>query len=115
MSTPETQTIEAPAEITPAPAQAPATPAPAETAPVAPSAPEAPAAPEANQEKSAAPALTPEQDAQRKQLEAQAAIQQVIKDREDKAAVEIQAVCDKYGCELIVGHSVKVRFRQQGS
>jgi len=112
MNTPET-TIEAPAPTTPAPAQAPATtPAPAETAPAAPA---APAAPEADTAKAAAPALTPEQDAQRKQAEAQAAIQQVIKDREDKAAAEISAICEKYGCELIVGHSVKVRFRQPGS
>lgn len=92
------------AEAPTAPAQAPAT-TPAETAP---------AAPEANTEKSAAPALSPEQDAHRKQVEAQIAVQQVIKSKEDACAAEIAAVAEKHGCELIVGHSVKVRFKSQG-
>ena len=93
-----TLTAPAPDAAAPAPAQAPVDVAPVAAAPAAPV---------------AAPALTPEQDAQQKQLDAQMAVQKVIKDREDKAAAEISAICEKYGCELIVGHSVKVRFKNQ--
>jgi len=92
-------------EVIPAEAQAPANPAPSDSAP---------AEFDASAEKSAAPALTPEQSAHKKQVEAQIAIQQVIKSKEDACAAEIAAVAEKHGCELIVGHSVKVRFKGQG-
>lgn len=102
----------APAEA-PAPAAPAETPAaPVETAPAAPAAPaETPAAPAAPE---AAPAPTPEQDAVNKQLAAQQAVQRVIQSKEDAAAKEIAAVCQKHGVELIVSHAVKVRFIQQG-
>lgn len=107
----EAPTAPAPAETPSAPAEAPAqTPAaPVETAPAAPAeTPAAPAVPEA------APAPTPEQDAVNKQLAAQQAVQRVIQSKEDAAAKEIAAVCQKHGVELIVSHAVKVRFIQQG-
>lgn len=96
-----------------APAEAPATPAPAAETPAASTAPVSTPAPAATTP-TQAPAQTPEQAAQQKQMEAQIAIQQVIKNKEDACAAEIAAVCQKHGCELIVGHSVKVRFAQQG-
>lgn len=112
----EAPTAPAPAETTPAPAEAPATtpavpaPAPAPEAPAEPAAPapEAPAAPAAS-----APAVSPEQDAVNKQLAAQQAVQKVVQAKEDAAAQEIAAVCRKHGVELIVSHAVKVRFIQQ--
>lgn len=98
MSDVATQTAPAPeAQATPTPAQAEVT-----TEPVAPTAPVA----------QSAPALTPEQDAAKKQQDAQEAIFKVIKAKEDQCAAEIQALCEKHGCELIVGHSVKVKFKQ---
>jgi nucleoid-associated protein YgaU len=97
-----------------APAEAPAPAAPAEAAPVAPVE-TAPAAPAETPAAPAAPAApTPEQDAVNKQLAAQQAVQRVIQSKEDAAAKEIAAVCQKHGVELIVSHAVKVRFIQQG-
>ena len=54
----------------------------------------------------AAPAAapTPEDQAMAKQQEAQQALLKVRKDKEDACAREIQQVCAKHGCELIVGH-----------
>jgi thiamine monophosphate synthase len=42
------------------------------------------------------------------QQAAQQAVLKVRKDKEDACAREIQQVCAKHGCELIVGHQVKV-------
>lgn len=96
MSQDNSATATAEAPTAPADAQATPTPVAMEVAPTE------------------APALTPEQDANRKAMEAQLALQQIVKSKEDDCAGEIAKVCEKYGCELIVGHSVKVRFRQQG-
>lgn len=95
-------------EATPATAQAEAKPVAPETATQTP----APAA-TSDDAKAAVPALTPEQDAAQKQLDANLAVQRVIQAKENQCAAEVQAVADKYGCELIVGHSVKVRFKNQ--
>lgn len=55
---------------------------------------------------------TPEQVARTRAQAAQQAIDGMIKEREDKAAEEIRAVCAKYGVDLIVGHSVKIQFNR---
>jgi hypothetical protein len=97
-----------------APTDAASAPAPTDSAPAAaPASAPAPAPTDAAPTPDAPPALTPEQDAVNKQREAQAAVQAVIKSKEDQCAAEISKVCDRFGCELIVGHSVKVRFRNQ--
>lgn len=75
--------------------------APAAAAPVAPSAP------------AAAPTPSPEALFAKKQADLQAEAQALVKKKEDDCAAELSKICDKYGCELIVGHSVKVRFKNQ--
>ena len=82
-----------------APAQAPATPVSAAVPPAAPAnlAGDAPAP--------AAPALTPEQQAK--------ADADAVRLRENKAAAEILAICNKYDVNLIVGHSVNITARKQ--
>ena len=95
---------EAPA-TTPAHAEATTQPVPQEQP--QPKAPETAPAPEATK------TLTPEEDAAKKARDAQDAINRVIQQKEDQCAAEIQKVCEKFGCELIVGHSVKVKFKQR--
>jgi hypothetical protein len=60
----------------------------------------------------AAPELNPEQQAYQQAQEAQLALMKVRKDKEDACAADVQQVLAKHGCELIVGHNVKVSLRQ---
>ena len=58
--------------------------------------------------------MTPEQLARRRAQQAQKALDDMIAEREDKAATEIREVCAKYGVDLVVGHSVKIQFNRGG-